>query len=77
MDGARDGHTKGRQKEKDKYHMIHLYMGSKTRHKRTYLQNSSRLTEIRLVVAKGIGTEGEGWTGSVELVDTNFCLSNG
>ena len=30
--------------------------------------------ENRLVVAKG---EGVGWSGSLELIDANYCLWNG
>ena len=34
--------------------------------------------EIRLVVAKGEGEgEGVGWTGSVGLIDINYCLWSG
>ena len=53
------------QKEKDKYRIwYHLYVESKIWHKRTYLQNRNRFTDIenRLVVAKGKGEE-VGWTG--------------
>ena len=32
--------------------------------------------ENRLVVAKGEG-EGEGWTGSLGLIDANYCIWNG
>ena len=32
--------------------------------------------ENRLVVAKGEGKE-VGWTGSLELIDTNYCFWNG
>ena len=32
--------------------------------------------ENRLVVAKGEG-EGMGWLGSLEIIDTNYCLWNG
>ena len=32
--------------------------------------------ENRLVVAKGEG-EGVGWIGSLELIDTSYCLWNG
>ena len=41
--------------EKDKYHMISLYVDSKKRYKRTYLQNRNRLTDIenKLMVTKG------------------------
>ena len=43
------------QKEKDKYHIYHLYVVSNIQHKWTYLQNRNRLTDIenRLVVSKG------------------------
>ena len=32
--------------------------------------------ENRLVIAKG-QREGVGWTGSLELVDANYCIWNG
>ena len=32
--------------------------------------------ENRLMVAKGEG-EGVGWTGSLRLIDVNYCLWNG
>ena len=32
--------------------------------------------ENRLVVAKGVGEE-VGWTGSLELVDANYCIWSG
>jgi len=32
--------------------------------------------ESRLVVAKGEG-EGVGWIGSLELIDSNYCVWNG
>ena len=32
--------------------------------------------ENRFVVAKG-EVEGVGWTGSLELIDTNYCFWNG
>ena len=32
--------------------------------------------ENRLVVAKGKG-EGAGWTGTLGLIDVNYCLWNG
>ena len=31
--------------------------------------------ENRLVAAKGVG-EGVGWTGSLELIDANYCIWN-
>ena len=55
------------QKEKD------LYVESKICHRRTYLQNRNRLTDMesRLAVAEG---EGVGWTGSLGLVDANYYI---
>ena len=54
MDGPRDDPTKWSMSEKDKYHMIPLYVESKMWHKWTYLGNRNTLTDIeRLVVAKG------------------------
>ena len=49
--------SKVSKKEKDKYHIYHLYVESKMWHKWTCLQNRNRLTDIenRLVVAKGWG----------------------
>ena len=43
--------------------------------KRTYLKNRNRLTDMEegLVVAKEMG-EGEGWTGSLGLVDANCYI---
>ena len=53
MDGPRDYHTKQNKPEKDKYHMISLYVEAKI-YKWTYLQNRNRLTDIgnKLVVTK-------------------------
>ena len=51
-------HLEVSQKEKDKYHMISLKCGIYNM-TQVNLQNRYRLTEIRLVVAKGEG-EGEG-----------------
>ena len=39
-----------------------------------YLQNRLTDIEIRLVVAKGEGGEGEGWTGNLGLVDANYYI---
>ena len=63
-------------KEKDKYHMISLISGIlymaqiklSTEKKLMDLENS-------LVVAKG-QEEGVGWSGSLGLIDTNYCLWN-
>ena len=61
------------QKEKDKYHMISLYMESKIWHKLTYLQNRNRLMGIenKLVVAKVGGVR---WTRSLGLIDGNCYI---
>ena len=59
------------QKEKDKYHMI--YLESNIWHKGTYLKKRKKLMDLenKLVVAKGVGVR---WTGSLELVDANYCI---
>ena len=43
-----------------------------TWHKRTYLQNRNKLIENRLEATKGEVGEGEGWTGSLGLVEANL-----
>ena len=55
-----------RQKEIDKCNVHHVYMESKIRDGRGYLQNRNRLTdtENRLVVANGKGL-GKIWIGSL------------
>ena len=61
MDGPRDDHIKWSKSEKDKYHMISLFLWNqkkkKTRYKWAYLQNRNRLTDIenKLMVTKGEG----------------------
>ena len=68
------------QKEKDNNHMIPLIPGSNIRHKRTYLQKRNKLMdmEIRLVAAKPQrGGERVLWTGSLGLVDANYCIWSG
>ena len=59
------------QKEKDKYHVIPLFVESQIWHKWTCLWNRSRLTEIenRLVVAMG-----EGWIERLGLADANYYI---
>ena len=66
------------QKEKTNIIEQHLHMESKIWLKWTYLRNTNRLTDIEntLVVAKEKGM-GEGWTGSLELVDENYFIENG
>ena len=53
----------------------HLYVESSVRHKRTCLQKRNKLMDVenRPVVAKEEG-EGVGWTGSLGLVDANYCI---
>ena len=62
VDGPWDYHIKWSQKEKDKYHMISLYVESKICHKWTYLRNRNRLTDIenRLWLPRGRGWERDG-----------------
>ena len=63
----------GKRKTNTKWYR--LYVESRIWRKWTYLQNKKRLTGIknRSVVAKGEG-EGEGWTGSLGLVDVNYYI---
>ena len=77
MDATRDYHTKWSKSErKTNTIWYHLCVESKIRRKWTYLQNRNRLIDIenRLVVAKRDGGEGEEWTGSLGLVDANYCI---
>ena len=64
MDTTRDYHTKWSKSERERqipYDL--LYVGSKIWHKRTYLRNRNRLTDIenRLVFAKGGCRGGMDW----------------
>ena len=45
-------------------------------HMKLSAENKLMDFENRLVVAKGKG-EGEGWAGSLGLVDTNYCIRSG
>ena len=65
------------QNEKDKYHMISLISGIKYR-AQTNFSTEKKLMDLesRLVVAKGEG-EAAGWTGSLGLIDADYCLWNG
>ena len=62
------------QKEKDKYHMLSLVSGIRCMLQMN-LSTEKKLMDLenRLVVAKGEG-EGVGWTGSLGLVDANYCI---
>ena len=65
------------QKEKDKYHMISLISGIYYTAQMNFSTEKKIMDlENRLVVAKGEG-KGEGWLGSLGLIDTNYCLWNG
>ena len=58
MDGPTNYYTNHvSQKEKDKYHMISLYVESKPWHKWTYLYNRNTLTNIETCGCQGEG----GW----------------
>ena len=61
------------QKEKDKYHIISLNMESTMWHKWTYLRNRNRLSDIehKLVVAKRVEGEEQGWIMSLGLANAN------
>ena len=61
MEGPRDYHSKWSKPDKDKYHMICLYVElTKKREKWTYLQNRNRPTDIE---NKFMVTKGERWGG--------------
>ena len=60
---TRGYHINWNKSEKDKYHMVYLYIDSKIWHKWTWLQNRSRLTDIET----GLWLPGEGGGGN--LVD--------
>ena len=53
-------------------------MESNIWHKLTYPQKRNKLMDLenRLVVAKGEG-KGVGWSGSLGLVDANYCIWSG
>ena len=60
MDRTRAHHTNGRKPERERQMRYDSYVGSKTQHQGTYLQNRHRLAEIesRCVVCKGEGGQG-------------------
>ena len=65
------------QKEKDKYHVISLISGIQYRAQMNLSTEKKCMDlENRLVVVKGEG-EGQGYTGSLGLVDATYCLWNG
>ena len=65
------------QREKDKYRMISLISGIQYM-AQINLSTEKKLMDLenRLMIAKGEG-EGVGWTGSLGLIDANYCLWNG
>ena len=74
MDGTRDSHTKLSQKEKGKYHMIShtwnlTYGTNEPFHRKKKLMD----LENGLMVSKR-EEEGVGWTGSLGLIDANYCI---
>ena len=60
MDGPRDYHTKWSKSDKDKYHMILLFVESKKWYKWPYLQKRNRVTDVE---NKFMVTKGERWGG--------------
>ena len=81
MDGTRDPQTVNWvRKRKTNNKWYHLYLESNISHKGTYLQKRNKLMdmETRLVLVKG-GREEEGvvWTGSLGLLDANYCIWSG
>ena len=65
------------QKEKDKCHMISLISGIYCKAQMN-LSTEKKITDLenRLAVAKEEG-EGIGWTGSLGLIDANYCIWSG
>ena len=62
------------QREKDKYRMIPLISGIQyTAQMNLSTENKLMGLENRLVVAKGQG-EGVGGTGSLGLIESNYCI---
>jgi len=59
------------QKEKDKYHVRSLISGT---NEPTFRKKQLMGLENRLMVAKG---EEKEWTGSLGLVDANYCIWSG
>ena len=57
----------------------HLHVESKIGHIEPIFktETDSQPWRTDLVVAKGVGTEGLGWTGSLGLVGTNYYIKNG
>ena len=72
IDGPRYDHTKS-EREKQIPHTP-LYVESKLWHKGTYLQNRSRLTANRLVLAKGERRGGVDY--KFGLADANYYIQN-
>ena len=78
MDATKGYHTKWSKSEGEKANTIRypLYVESKIRHKWIYLQNSNWLRDrTDLSVAKDQQV-GEGWTGSLGLVEANYYTKN-
>jgi len=65
------------QKEKEKYHMILLISGTSYMAQMN-LSTEKKLMDLenRLVVYQG-EVEGVGWTGSLGLINENYCIWNG
>ena len=64
------------QKEKDKHHMISFTSGIEYGTNESFHGKETHGLGEHTVVAKGEG-EGVGWTGSLELIDANYCLWSG
>ena len=64
------------QKEKDKYHMMSLYMWNLKYATNELIWNWNRLIGIenRFLIVKGEGKVGEGWIDSLGLTGANFYI---
>ena len=77
MDATRDYHTKGSKSEReDKYHMTSLICGiyNMTQMNLSTKQKQTHRHRDQACGCQEGGGEGEGWTGSLGLVDANYYV---
>ena len=77
MDGTRDSHTKSEGERQIPYAIIYmqnLKYGTNELISETETDSQTQRTDLWL--PRGTG-EGVGWTGSLELADTNYYIQNG
>ena len=80
MDATRDSHAKGTKSERERHmpyditYMCNLQYGKNESVYRKETDFQTWRTDLWLPRERG---EGVGWTGSLELVDTNYYIQNG